>query len=96
MLQEKITEKEITIVVFIKWIFSDSELANSFSLMEISNWAQFEYCLSNLESNRFNLFGYLWAAFKALTESRIRFAIQIFQIISPLILKHMVLLWWNS
>jgi hypothetical protein len=94
--QEKITEKEVSIVVLIEWVFSNSELANSLSLMKISSRTQFEYCFSNLKSNRFYLFSNLWAALKALTESWVRFTVKVFQIISPLILKHMVLFWWNS
>jgi len=94
--QEKVTEKEVTIVVLIERVFSNSELADSFSLMEISGWAQFEYCLSDLECDRFDLFSNFWAALKTLAESWVRFTVEVFQVISPLILKHMVLLWWNS
>lgn len=96
VLQEKITEKEVTIIVLVEWVFSNSELTNSLSLMEISSWAQFEYGLSNLESYWFNFLSNFSAALKALAESWVRFTVEIFQVISPLILKYMVLLWWNS
>jgi hypothetical protein len=62
VLQEKVTEKEVAIVVLVKWIFSNSELANSLSLMEISSRAQFEYSLSNLESYWFNFLSNFSAA----------------------------------
>jgi hypothetical protein len=36
MLQEKVTKKEVTIVVLIKGVLSDSELADSLTLVKVS------------------------------------------------------------
>ena len=39
VLQKQIAEKEVTVVVLVQWVLSDSELANRLSLMEVSCWA---------------------------------------------------------
>lgn len=39
MLQEKISEEEVAIVVSIQWVLGDCELADSLALMEISGRA---------------------------------------------------------
>lgn len=93
--QEEISKQEITIVMWVKRILSDCELAN-FSLMQVSSGAQLEDGLSNLECNRLDFFGDLRAAFATLAECLVCFAVQIGEVVSPLILEHMVLLRRNS
>jgi len=96
MLQEKVTEKEISVVMLIERVLGNSELTNFLTLVEISSWAQVKYRFSNLETNRLNKFSNLGAALKTLAESCVSFAIQIWEIFPPWILKNMILLWRHS
>lgn len=96
MLQEKISEQEVTIVVGVEGILSDGELADAFTLVKVCDRAQLEQCLTNLETNRLNEFRNLRAALETLAERGIRFAVEILEIGSPLVLQNVVLLGWDG
>ena len=68
MLQEKISEQEVTVVVGVEGILSDSELADALTLVKVCDRAQLEQCLPNLETNRLYEFRNLRAALETLTK----------------------------
>jgi len=86
MLQEKISEQEVAIVVGVEGILSDGELADAFTLVKVRDRAQLEQCLTNLETNRLNEFRNLRAALETLAKRGIRFAVKILEIGFPLVL----------
>lgn len=94
MFQEEISKQEVAIVLWVERILSDCKLAN-FSLMQVCSGAQLEDGLSNLKCNRLDLLGDLGAAFATLAECLICFAVQIREVVSPLVLEHVILLWRN-
>jgi len=96
MLQEKISEQEVTIVVGVEGILSDGELADAFTLVKVCDRAQLEQGLPNLETNRLNEFRNLRAALETLAKRGIRFAVEILEIGSPLVLQNVVLLGWDG
>lgn len=82
--------------MLVKRVLSDSKLADSFTLVEVSHWLQLENGLTDLESDWLEFLCGLLAWLVNLAESFVTLAIKVFEISSPLILKGSVLFWWNS
>jgi hypothetical protein len=96
VLQKQVAENEVTIIVLVKWVLSDSKLADSFTLVEVCHRLQLENGLTDLESNWLEFLSGLLAWLVNLAESFISLAIKVLEISSPLVLKSSILLWRNS
>jgi len=96
VLEEEVSKQEVSIVMRIERIPRNRKLADPLALVQISNWVQFENSLSNLKSNWLHLLCHIFAGLRTLAESRVRFAVEIFDFLFPLVLKAVIFFRRNS
>lgn len=75
MLQENVTEQEVTVVVSVQGVLSDRELTDAFALVKVGFWRKLEEGLAYVESYGFCLVGDGFASLKRLAEGGVRLAV---------------------
>ena len=86
MFQEEVSQKKVSIVEGIERVLGDSELANTFALVEVSGWGQLKHGLAYEERHWFKLLLEGITSLWGLTECLISFAVQVFDISGPFLL----------